>query len=135
MPPAHILIADDHDDNRELLRVMLTEAGYAVREAGNGQECIEAARAADFALALIDLSMPQLDGWGVIRALRADERTRRLPCVVVTAYASERDRQQALAAGFDAYLSKPYRAKELLALVARLIDGGDGARPREAEPA
>jgi two-component system, cell cycle response regulator DivK len=127
MPPARILITDDHDDNRELLRLLLTEAGYSVHEARNGDECLAMARAESFALALVDLAMPKLDGWAVLRALRADERTRHLPCVVVTAYASEQDRQRALAAGFDAYISKPYRAKEVLGLVARLLAGHDGA--------
>jgi CheY-like chemotaxis protein len=133
MPPALILIADDHDDNRELLRVLLAEAGYGVREARDGQECVEAARAGEFALALVDLSMPQRDGWDVLRALRADERTRRLPCVAVTAFAGESDRQRALAAGFDAYISKPYRAKDLLDLVARLLDGRGDAHQRATD--
>jgi CheY-like chemotaxis protein len=121
MTRARILIAEDYADNRELLRRILEAAGYDVREARDGRECLVAARAEPFDLALIDLSMPELDGWGVIRALRADGQPR-LPCVAVTAYAAEPDRAQALAAGFDAYVSKPYLAKELLALVARLLD-------------
>ncbi|HEX8181023.1 MAG TPA: response regulator [Pyrinomonadaceae bacterium] len=130
MPSAQILIADDHDDNRELLRLMLADAGYDVRETRNGDECVAAAQAEPFALALIDLSMPRLDGWGVVRVLRAEERTRRLPCVAVTALAAEEDRQKALAAGFDAYITKPYRAKELLALVTRILAAhDDGVTP------
>ncbi|MGH9945453.1 MAG: response regulator [Pyrinomonadaceae bacterium] len=121
MPSAHILIADDYDDNRELLRLMLEAAGYVVGETRDGRECLDAAFAAPPDLALIDLSMPGLDGWGVLRALRADERTRRTPCIAVTAFAAEPDRQRALAAGFDAYLAKPYRSKDLLELVQRLI--------------
>src|ERR1041385_2825478 len=74
--PGSILIADDYDDNRELLRLMLESEGYRVREARNGHEALEAALAETPAAALIDLSMPLLDGWGLLRALRADERTR-----------------------------------------------------------
>ena len=123
MPSAHILIAEDYDDNRELLRVMLEAAGYNVRETRNGRECVEAARAESFALALIDLSMPVLDGWAALRELRADERTRMLPCIAITAHVTTPDGQDALAAGFDAYISKPFHTAELLQLIARLLAG------------
>ena len=123
MPPVRILIADDYDDNRELLRLILEAAGYGVREMRDGHECVEAALSESFDLVLVDLLMPRVDGWDVLRALRADERTRRVPCVAVTASAAEQDREAALAAGFDAYIAKPYRAKELLDLVAHLLNG------------
>jgi CheY-like chemotaxis protein len=121
---ARILIADDYDDNRELLRLMLESAGYSVRETRNGSEFLAAARAEPPDVALIDLSMPVLDGWGTLNALRADERTRRVHCIAVTALAAEQDRQRALDAGFDAYLTKPYRSRDLLDLVKRtLLEG------------
>lgn len=119
--PDSILIADDYDDNRELLRLMLETEGYRIREARNGHEALDAALAEVPAAALIDLSMPLLDGWGLLRALRADERTRSIPCVAVTAFAANQDRQRALEAGFDAYISKPFRAKELLELVNGIV--------------
>jgi len=129
-----ILIADDYDDNRELLRLMLAADGYRVHEARDGRECVEAARAELPDLALIDLSMPQLDGWGALRELRADPQTRSIPCVAVTAFAAEQDRRRALAAGFDEYISKPFRARDLLDLVGRLLDGkGDDGRPGAAD--
>ncbi|MDQ1523340.1 MAG: two-component system, cell cycle response regulator DivK [Pyrinomonadaceae bacterium] len=121
MPLARILIADDYDDNRELLRLMLETAGYGVRETRDGLECVAAARAELPDLALIDLSMPVLDGWGTLAALRADESTSRLHCIAVTAFAADQDRQRALDAGFDAYLAKPYRSKDLLELVERTL--------------
>lgn len=121
MSQGRILIAEDYDDNRELLRVMLEGAGYSVHETRNGRECITAAHADSFDLALIDLSMPLLDGWGTLRELRLDERTRVLPCIAITALATAAAGQDALAAGFDAYISKPYRAGELLDTVARLL--------------
>ncbi len=126
--PAEILIADDYDDNRELLRLMLLPAGYRVREARDGRECIDAALADPPDILLVDLSMPVLDGWGVLRALRAEGTTRALPLVAVTAFASEQDRRRALEAGFDAYLSKPFRAKDLLDLVRNLLDAHYGER-------
>lgn len=116
-----ILIADDFDDNRELLRLVLETHGYTVREARNGREAIESARESAPGVALLDLSMPVLDGWSTLREFRADERTRHVPCVAVTAFAAMQDRQRALAAGFDAYLVKPYRTKDLLQLVGSLV--------------
>jgi len=129
--PARILIADDFDDNRELLRHMLESAGHSVRETRDGREFVEAARAEHFDVALIDLSMPVLDGWAALAELRADERTRNLPCVAVTAFAAEHDRERALASGFDAYISKPFRSRDLTEVIDRLakLDGhtADGA--------
>ncbi|HEY0078352.1 MAG TPA: response regulator [Pyrinomonadaceae bacterium] len=119
--PDQILIADDYDDSRELLRMMLEPEGYRIREARDGRECLEAARREPPSLAIIDLSMPRLDGWGVIRELRADEQTRHLPCVLLTAFTSHEDRSRALAEGFDAYLAKPFRTRDLLELVRRLL--------------
>jgi len=123
-----ILIADDYDDNRELLRLMLETEGYQIREARNGREALDVARSDVPAVALIDLSMPSLDGWGLLRELRADERTRAVPCVAVTAFAADQDRQRALEAGFDAYISKPFRSKELIELVGSLAHRDGDAR-------
>ena len=124
---ADILIVDDYEDNRELLRLMLESAGHKVREAGSGQAGLQMALAEAPDLVLVDLSMPGLDGWGVLRELRADERTRHVPCAAVTAFADgERDR--ALAQGFDAYLPKPYHRPQLLETVERLL-----ARSRDGD--
>jgi two-component system cell cycle response regulator DivK len=135
--PDSILIADDYDDNRELLRLMLEGEGYHIREARNGHEALDAAREEAPAVALIDLSMPSLDGWGLLREMRADERTRAVPCVAVTAFAANQDRLRALEAGFDAYISKPFRAKELIELVnsfARRGDNSDGDGDGDGPP-
>ena len=125
--PTDILIADDYDDNRELLRLILETEGFRIREARNGREALDAALAQAPMVALIDLSMPTLDGFGLLRALRADERTRDVPCVAVTAFAANQDRQRALDAGFDAYISKPFRHKELVEIIRGLVgEDGDG---------
>ena len=120
--PTSILIADDYDDNRELLRLMLESDGYVIREARDGRECVSVARADPPDVALIDLSMPVLDGWDTLRELRADVRTRAVRCVAVTAFATDQDRQRVLDAGFDAYLAKPFRSRDLLDLVQRLVN-------------
>ena len=118
--PASILIADDYADNRELLRIMLETAGHRVREASNGLECISMAQEELPDIFLVDLSMPGLDGWGVLRELRADERTRRLPIVAVSAF-EEAVKPRTAESSFDAYLTKPFRGKELIETVARLL--------------
>lgn len=115
---ASILIADDYEDNRELLRLMLATDGYTIREARNGRECVSMARLDPPDLVLVDLAMPELDGWGVLRELRADERTNSIPCVAASASA---ERESAIQRGFNDYLSKPFRKQELLSMVARLL--------------
>lgn len=118
--PTTILIADDQDDNRELLNLLLSNAGYAVREARDGRECLAIAQDEPPDLIVIDLSMPVLDGWGVFRELKADDRTRTIPCMAVTAYA-ELDRHEALETGFSAYVSKPFSSDHLLETIATVL--------------
>jgi CheY-like chemotaxis protein len=117
---ARILIADDYEDNRELLRLILVTAEYEVLEARDGEECVQLAQNNLPDLIMIDLSMPKLDGWEVFRILGADSRTSEIPCVAVTAYA-EIDRTRALQAGFKGYLPKPFRTGDLLDAVERLL--------------
>ena len=120
--PARILIADDYEDNRELLRLILVTAEYEVLEARDGQECVELAQIHLPDLIMVDLSMPKLDGWVVFRTLSADSLTSEIPCIAVTAYA-EIDRARALKVGFRDYLVKPFRTGELLEAVERLLAG------------
>lgn len=125
-----ILIADDHDDNRELLQLLLSGAGYDVREAKDGSECLAIARDQRPDLIVIDLSMPVLDGWGVFRELRADQRTKTIPCMAVTAHA-DLDRNQALATGFSAYVSKPFSGDVLLKTIATVLSSQKLNKERE----
>ncbi|HKO41717.1 MAG TPA: response regulator [Pyrinomonadaceae bacterium] len=115
-----ILIADDHEDNRELLHLVLRGAGYSVREAKDGSECLELARAEIPDLIVMDLSMPVLDGWGLFEELKVDQRTRGIPCIVLTAHA-DLDRNRAIDKGFAAYVSKPFATEHLLSTVAAAL--------------
>ncbi|HEY6233034.1 MAG TPA: response regulator [Pyrinomonadaceae bacterium] len=117
---ATILIADDNDDNRELLQVLLAGAGYLVREARDGHECVALAQSELPDLIVVDLSMPLLDGWAVFKELKADERTSTIPCMAVTAHA-ELERNEALEAGFSAYVSKPFKNEVLLKTIAGVL--------------
>jgi two-component system cell cycle response regulator DivK len=115
-----ILIAEDYDDNRELLRLLLLGANYNVREARNGQECLDSACENPPDLIMVDLSMPELDGWEVFQALKANALTAHIPCVAVTAH-TDRDRTRALQSGFSDFVGKPFKTEELLLTVARLV--------------
>jgi CheY-like chemotaxis protein len=119
--PHSILITDDYEDNRELLRLILEAAGYHVREARNGRECVSMAEISAPDLFLIDLSMPVLDGWGALMELRAMETTRAIPCVAITAFSDADRTRRASDEEFDAYITKPFKSKELLDTVARLL--------------
>lgn len=119
--PANILIADDYDDNRELLRLMLGVEGFSVREARDGREFLAMAQNERPDVALIDISMPVLNGWETLREMRADTRTQSVPCIALTAFAADVDRRQALEAGFDAYVSKPFNGRDLIDAVRTLL--------------
>jgi two-component system cell cycle response regulator DivK len=118
--PATILIADDHEDNRELLRLLLAGAGYDVREARDGNECLTFAQNEPPDLIVMDLSMPVMDGWGVLRELKADERTQAIPCMAVTAHA-DFGKNEALETGFSAYVAKPYAGENLLKTIETVL--------------
>ena len=118
---ATILIAEDYDDNRELLRLLLAGANYEVREARNGQECLTLASIDPLPdLIMVDLSMPELDGWEVFRQLKANSSTADIPCVAVTAH-TDQDRIRALQSGFSDFVGKPFKTEELLLTVARWV--------------
>lgn len=129
---ASILIADDYEDNRELLRLMLEAAGYHVREASDGRECVRMAQTNPPDLFLIDLSMPVLDGWGTLKELRALDATRDIPCVAVTAFSDPTYTRRSSEEDFDAYVTKPFNSRELLDTVARLLEERSARTLKEA---
>src|SRR5260221_118244 len=116
-----VLVVDDKPSSRELIRVVLESSGYAVSEAGDGQEAVRIAQQIEPDAILLDLQMPALDGFGALERLRADPRFAALPIVPLTASAMQGDREKALAAGFTSYISKPVTLKALRAELARLL--------------
>jgi PAS domain S-box-containing protein len=111
-----LLLADDNADMRDYVRGLL-ERHYDVVAVGDGQEALDAIRECVPDLVLTDVMMPRLDGFGLLAALRADERTLSLPVIMLSARAGEEARLEGLAAGVDDYLIKPFGARELLARV------------------
>lgn len=118
-----ILIAEDNPINRELLRELLEIRGYIVVEACNGQEALALVEQAPPDILLLDIGMPLLDGFAVVRKLRENPRFTSLPIVAVTAYAMQGDREKIMESGFDGYLSKPVNAASLVLELGRLLAG------------
>ncbi len=116
-----MLVVDDHDLNRELIRTFLERKGYRVLLADSGEAGIEIARREQPSLILLDLAMPGKDGFATARELRADEVLGRTPLVAVTAMAMRSDEERAREAGFDAYVTKPVDRRILEETVERLL--------------
>jgi CheY-like chemotaxis protein len=107
MSRKRILLADDNDASRELIREVLEGSGYIVIEAADGRETLRKVNENPPDLLLLDIQMPHVDGYGVLNALRGDLRFAELPVVALTAFAMHGDRERALGAGFDGYVTKP----------------------------
>jgi signal transduction histidine kinase/DNA-binding response OmpR family regulator len=121
-----ILVVDDHDLNRELARAILERKGYAVAVAEDGEAAVRMAREHVPALILMDLAMPRKDGYTAARELKAEPSTAAVPIVALSALAMRGDEAKALAAGIDAYLTKPIDREALEATVDRFL--GEGVR-------
>jgi two-component system chemotaxis response regulator CheY len=116
----HILIVDDAATVRMYHRAILEGAGHAVSEAVNGVEALEKALAGSYDLYLVDVNMPQMDGYSFLRALRAEE-VAQAPAIMVTTEAEDGDRRQAMEAGANLYIVKPTRPQQLLRYVTLLL--------------
>lgn len=124
MNPKLILIVEDNDKNRKLVRDVLQFHGYATVEATNGEEGIRLAREHHPDLILLDIQLPGLDGIGALERLRGDRVTKDIPVIAVTASAMAQDQDRIMAAGFDDYQRKPIEIRDLAALVRHRIEAG-----------
>ena len=126
-PPLRVLAAEDNEFNAQLLEQLLTRRGHCVRLVDNGRETLRLAAEGDFDLLLLDVHMPELDGFQVVQAVRERERTTggHLPIIALTARSRQEDRERCLAAGMDDFLAKPIRAPDLWAAIDRVV----AARP------
>jgi two-component system cell cycle response regulator DivK len=116
-----ILIVEDNEKNRRLVRDVLQFKGYQTIESETGEEGVELARSRHPALVLMDIQLPGIDGITALKQLRNDPSTRAIRVMAVTASAMTQDRQTILAAGFDAYQSKPINVKSFLEAVSELL--------------
>jgi CheY-like chemotaxis protein len=117
----NILLVEDQEMNRDMLSRRLKKRGYEVAIAVDGAEGLEKARSEAPDLILMDMSLPVIDGWEATRQLKADEATRGIPVVALTAHAMTTDREKALEAGCDAYETKPVELPRLLETIEKLL--------------
>src|SRR5437588_11940998 len=128
--PASVL---RNEFNAQLLEQLLGRRGHRVRVANNGREALSLAEAGGFDLLLLDVHMPELDGFQVVRAVRERERAvgGHLPVIALTARSRQEDRERCLAAGMDDFLAKPVQAADLWAAIDRVRSQGTGVRGQE----
>lgn len=123
----HVLLVEDNDDNRLIYMTALRMGGFDVTHAADGHSALDLARSKRPDLILMDISIPGLDGLEVTRRLKADDAMRAIPILALTAHALSSDKDRALEAGCDGYLSKPIDPKDVVSEVRKRLDGdGDG---------
>jgi two-component system, cell cycle response regulator DivK len=116
-----ILVVEDQEDNRRILRDLLTNAGYEIIEAENGEEALAVAARERPDLILMDIQLPLLDGYEVTRRIKADPALCAIRIIAITSYALSGDESKARAAGCDAYVTKPYSPRALLAKIREYV--------------
>ena len=116
-----ILVVEDQEDNRRILRDLLAHAGFEVIEVGDGQQAVTATAAQRPDVILMDIQLPLL-GYEATRRIKADPALKHIPIIVVTSYALSGDEARARAAGCDAYMAKPYSPRALLAKIREYAD-------------
>lgn len=124
-----ILVVEDNDKNRKLVRDLLSVTGYQLLEVETGEDGVRVARERHPALILMDIQLPGINGIEALRQLRTDPSTAAIPIIAVTASAMTQDRQKIMAAGFDAYQAKPISVRPFLALVREVLDRAPRSAP------
>ena len=117
-----ILLVEDNEMNRDMLSRRLERKGYTVAIAVDGQQGVAMTYAESPQLILMDMSLPVIDGWEATRRLKADDKTKGIPIIALTAHAMSGDREKALEAGADEYDTKPVDLPRLLAKIQALLD-------------
>jgi CheY-like chemotaxis protein len=119
-----ILLVEDNEMNRDMLSRRLQRKGYEVAMAVDGRQGVEMARQGGYDLILMDMSLPEIDGWEATRQLRAVPETKAVPIIGLTAHAMAGDREKALEAGCNDYDTKPVELPRLLSKIEALLGGG-----------
>ena len=116
-----ILIVEDQEDNRMIMRDVLSSAGYELIEAVNGEDGVKLAHSERPDLILMDIQLPIIDGYEATRRIKGSAELKSIPIIAVTSYALSGDQTKARAAGCDGYVSKPFSPRELLARVREYL--------------
>jgi two-component system cell cycle response regulator DivK len=122
-----ILVVEDNNRNRRLLKILLESRGYEVIEAVTGEEAMRYLRDSNPDLILMDIQLPNVDGLELTRNIKSDPKTADIPIVAVTAYAMKGDRERILEAGCDGYISKPIDTRKLILLVTETLKNSGNA--------
>ena len=117
-----ILVVEDREDNRQILRDLLANAGFRMIEARDGEQALIVARSERPDLILMDMQLPLVDGYQATRNIRRDPGLMHIPIIAVTSYALSGDAQKAREAGCDAYVAKPYSTRHLLAKIKQFLE-------------
>ena len=120
---ARILLVEDNEMNRDMLSRRLERKGFEVTMAVDGRQGVEMGRAGGYDLILMDMSLPEIDGWEATRQLRAAPETTSVPIIALTAHAMAGDRDRALEAGCNDYDTKPIELARLLGKIDALLGG------------
>jgi two-component system cell cycle response regulator DivK len=121
MTTQKILIVEDTEDNRRIMRDILTDAGYAVLEAYDGRSAVEIAASSKPDLILMDIQLPVLDGYEASARIKEQPALHHIPIIAVTSYALSGDEEKARAAGCSGYLAKPFSPRQMLAVVREYL--------------
>lgn len=121
--PTRLLLVEDNEMNRDMLCRRLQRRGYEVLTAADGQQGLDLALAEQPDLVLMDLSLPEVDGWEATRRLKGSPDTEHIPVIALTAHALFGDREKALAVGCDDYATKPVDLRKLIAAIEALLAG------------
>jgi two-component system, cell cycle response regulator DivK len=116
-----VLVVEDHEENRRILRDLLTSGGYEIIEATTGPEGVSLAEKERPDLILMDIQLPGIDGYEATRRIKANPTLHQIPIIAVTSYALSGDDAQALEAGCDAYVAKPFSPRALLATIREYL--------------
>ncbi len=122
MEKAKILVVEDDRENMDLIRFMMERQGYLIFEADNGREGVEIARQEMPDLILMDLAMPEMDGWTAAKTLKTDPATQHIKIVVLSVRSLMEDRRKAAEAGVDAFVTKPMSMQHLAEVVEKYLD-------------
>lgn len=122
MTSIHVLLVEDNIDNRDMMQFLLERAGYVVSTADTGLEALETAHREKPHIILMDLSMPDMDGWTAAKEIKKDPELATIPLIAVTAHTLPGDRRKALESGFDSFISKPINVRTFDFMVAKVLE-------------
>jgi CheY-like chemotaxis protein len=122
MTTIHVLLVEDNLDNRDMMQFLLERAGYVVSTADTGVEALATAQREKPDIILMDLSMPEMDGWTAAQEIKKDPLLVNVPLIAVTAHTLPGDRRKALDSGFDSYISKPINVRTFDLMVAQVLE-------------